>query len=193
MTPGQLTLGLLDDPVAIRRLLVGQLRRDGHRGRLVPEMGLCQGDARIDLAAIGNELDGYEIKSGRDDLRRLASQAEVYNLVFDRLTLVAAARHLDRAAARLPSWWGLAAVDGSAEAIETLRPALANPARDPLATVRLLWRDEAADLLQRRVGRRIRAARPVLWRHLVEVLPPDELRASICACLAARTTWRAAC
>lgn len=45
---------------------------------LIEELGLCQGLARIDLATVGGVLHGYEIKSNRDRLSRLASQAETY-------------------------------------------------------------------------------------------------------------------
>ena len=187
--PGQLSLGLTDDPIAIRELLVEKLRAGGHRGRLVPEMGLCQGEARVDLAAIDTRLDGYEVKSARDDLRRLAAQAAVYGQVFDRVTLVAPSAHLSAAALQLPEWWGFALVDGGTTTIEIVRSAAPNPQLDLLATVRLLWRDEAARLLESHLGRRSSAPRPVLWRRLVDIVPPAELRAAVCRCLMARTGW----
>ena len=46
---------------------------------LIEELGLCQGLARIDLATVSGVLHGYEIKSNRDRLSRLASQAETYS------------------------------------------------------------------------------------------------------------------
>ena len=192
ITPGQLSLGLIDDPIAIRDLLVAQLRQAGQNGRLVPEMGLCQGRARIDLAAIGVGLDGYEIKSGRDDLRRLPAQAVVYGQVFDRVTLVAPERHLLAASRQVPDWWGLSVVNADARRIEPLRQPSENPACDALSTARLLWRDEVAAALEERLGKSPRAARPVLWRQLAEIASPDELRALVCRCLRDRTEWRAA-
>ena len=42
---------------------------------LIDELGLCKGSARVDLAVVGNQLHGYEIKSDRDSLRRLRTQA----------------------------------------------------------------------------------------------------------------------
>ena len=35
------------------------------------ELGLCQGDARVDYAVINGAMNGYEIKSDRDKLVRL--------------------------------------------------------------------------------------------------------------------------
>ena len=55
---------------------------------VIYELGLCQGSARVDLAVIDGQLHGYEIKSERDSLRRLRAQADLYNKVFDRVTLV---------------------------------------------------------------------------------------------------------
>ena len=55
---------------------------------LIEELGLCQGRARIDLATVSGVLHGYEIKSPRDRLSRLASQAATYCRVLDRVTLV---------------------------------------------------------------------------------------------------------
>lgn len=65
---------------------------------LIEELGLCQGLARIDLATVGGVLHGYEIKTNRDRLSRLASQAETYSRVFDRVTLVVGTKHHNAAA-----------------------------------------------------------------------------------------------
>jgi hypothetical protein len=192
LAPGQLSLGLVDDPVAIRDVLVAQLRDDERVGRLVPEMALCQGAARIDLAAIGVELDGYEIKSDRDDLRRLPVQAATYGRVFDRLTLVASDRHLTSAAAQIPEWWGLSVINADARRIERLREASPNPSFDPFAVVRLLWRDEAAAALQVRLGRVPRSPRRLLCQQLAEMTSPDELREIVRCALRDRTDWRVA-
>ncbi len=192
LSPGQLSLGFDEDPAAIRDALMAQIRRENPSARLVPEMGVCQGVARIDLAAIGNQLDGYEIKGERDGLSRLASQAQAYGQVFDRLTLVASERHLADAAERLPEWWGLSVVDAERRAIEPVRLPSNNPTRDPHALVRLLWREETVDALEPHLGRRSSAPRVGLWRQLVELTPPDELRDLVCRSLRERTDWRAA-
>jgi hypothetical protein len=192
ITPGQMTLGLIEDPRAILGLLTEQLRAQGHRGRLVSEMGLCQGEVRVDLAAIDSELHGFEIKSERDNLRRLPAQAAIYSAVFDRMTIVAAPRHITGAERRIPGWWGVSIVDGEAGAIRPIRPATPNPGGDPLALARLLWRDEAAAFVSARTGRMPTSPRPVLWQQIVDVTSPDELRALVCVCLRNRADWRAA-
>jgi hypothetical protein len=191
-SPGQLSLGFEADPTAIREVLKAEIGMLNPMLRLVSEMGVCQGTARIDLAAIGARLDGYEIKGDRDDLGRLAGQASAYGQIFDRLTLVASGRHLAAAAERLPEWWGLSVVDAERRAIRPVRLPADNPTRDAHAIVRLLWREEAVTALESHLGRRSNAPRVGLWRQLVELTPPDELRDLVCRSLRERSDWRAA-
>ena len=191
--PGQLELGLIEDAIAIRDLLAGEIGRHTPAARLVAEMGVTHGAGRIDLAAIGDDLEGYEIKADRDDLTRLPGQVELYGAVFGRLTLVAAPRHIDKAMQLLPAWWGVSVVDGEQCRLTTLRAPAPNPSRDPLAIARLLWRDEVAAALRERTGRASRAPRLMLWRQLVECVPEVELRALVCESLRQRSGWLAAC
>src|SRR4051812_9025889 len=102
------------------------------------------------MAVVNGSLCGWEIKSERDTLSRLSSQADAYCRVFDQVTLVASERHLPKVTDAVPSWWGLSLVcenttgDGR---LEPLRAPKDNPGTDPEALVELLWRDEAMALL----------------------------------------------
>ena len=80
---------------------------------LIEELGLCQGQARIDLLTVSGVLHGYEIKSNRDRLTRLASQAATYSRVLDRVTLVVCPQHIEAALQLVPKWWGVLLVRGS--------------------------------------------------------------------------------
>jgi hypothetical protein len=191
-SPGQLALGLVDDAEAIRDALVVHLRGRRHRARFISEMGLNHGAARIDLAVIDVSLDGYEIKSSQDDLRRLEGQAIAYGQVFDRLTLVGTERHLEPAARVVPAWWGLTLVDVSRSVIEPLRHAGRNPTADPASLVRLLWHSELEAVLEAGTGRRPSGVSAVLRQRLVAEMPPDEVRAVVRRCLTTRASWRAA-
>ena len=42
--------------------------------RVFEELGLCQGDARVDVAVVNGSIHGFEIKSERDSLDRLSNQ-----------------------------------------------------------------------------------------------------------------------
>lgn len=150
---------------------------------LIEELGLCQGLARIDLATIGGVLHGYEIKSNRDRLSRLASQAETYSRVFDRVTLVVGTKHLKAALQLVPRWWGVLLVRGDIEGVllDPFRPAAENPDQDPRALVELLWRDEALELLARHnaaVGVRSKP-RPAVWNRVCEVLDLTQIRSAV--------------
>jgi pseudouridine-5'-phosphate glycosidase len=74
---------------------------------IVEELGLRCGAVRADLAVVNGRLKGYEIKSERDTLTRLARQCEVYSKVFDTVTIVVAERHLHGAVDVVPEWWGI--------------------------------------------------------------------------------------
>src|SRR5437773_10260014 len=96
---------------------------DRHRddgSRIVEEMGLLQGDTRIDVAVINGELCGYEIKSPTDTLERLPHQQALYSSVLDRAWLVTSPEQLPAAASCVPSWWGLMTVT-----VADSRPSLA--------------------------------------------------------------------
>src|SRR5687768_3916541 len=137
-----------DVRTAVRKWLA-ELHADDEDTRVVEEMGIWAGTVRIDVAVINGELQGYELKSERDTLVRLPRQAEFYNAVFDRVTIVLADRHAAKALPIIPEWWGVkcATVDESAGVeLRPLREAVRNPAVDPLQLARLLWRDEALDV-----------------------------------------------
>src|ERR1700733_13876750 len=70
-------------------------------------------DTRIDLAVVNGSLHGFEIKSDVDTLRRLPSQRDSYNSLFDQITLVIAARHFKKALTMIPEWWGVAIANRS--------------------------------------------------------------------------------
>src|SRR5262245_66632379 len=76
--------------------------------RILEELGLCQGDVRVDVAAVNGELAGFEIKSPSDTLARWARQRRIYSKVVDRAWLVAPMKTLD--AAEAPDWWGRIAI-----------------------------------------------------------------------------------
>ena len=150
---------------------------------LIEELGLCQGQARIDVATVSGVLHGYEIKSPRDRLTRLASQAATYGRVLDRVTLVVGPQHVEAALQLIPEWWGVLLVRGNVEALtlKPLRPAGDNPDQDPRALVELLWRDEALQLLaSHNAAAGVQSKpRPAVWDRVCEVLDVAEIRSAV--------------
>lgn len=172
---------------------LGRCFRDDPDTRIVEEMGIWSGAVRIDIAVINGEIHGYELKSARDTLTRLDSQAALYNQVFDRLTLVLAERHIDAASRAVPGWWGIT-IASSRDGVVTLkqaRPPKRNPQPDPLQLARLMWRSELLSVLERHGidhGVRTRTVE-VMARRLAQVLPLLTLRREVRSALKARTHW----
>jgi hypothetical protein len=184
----------------IRSCLRSQLEAE-HRGDddtlILDELGLLQGAARVDMAVVNGTIAAWEIKSERDTLRRLTSQADAYGQVFDYVTLVAAETHLAKVEALLPDWWGIstpAIADDARIVIEPRRHTARNPSTDSAAVAKLLWREEALAVLEARdldAGLRSKPRR-VLWSALAEQVPAADLAAEVRAALKARRGWRAA-
>lgn len=142
----------------------------------VYEFWVPQSNKRADVAVIGTRLDAFEIKTERDTLKRLPSQADAYGRVFDRCHAVLACRHVDRALEILPPWWGVQVI-GDGLSFSTLRRAEPNDAVDPETLVRLLWRDEVYGALCD-LGEfpDPRAGRFRLWEMLLAVLDVEGLK-----------------
>jgi hypothetical protein len=183
----------------IRYALRFDLDRE-HRGDsqtiIVEELGIDQGSARVDVAVVNGLLAGFEIKSERDTLTRLPAQVSAYSAVFDAMTLVVGANHLERAIEAIPAWWQVLVPErrGSDVALVELRGGAANPRIDPEMLAQLLWRDEAlAELELRELTGGLRSKpRRELWKALARELELDELRRVVRDRLRARTSWRAA-
>lgn len=156
--------------------------------RILDELGLSEGDVRVDVAVLNGELSGFEIKSPADSLARWPKQRRVYSKVLDRAWLVATEKSL--AAARAPAWWGLIRVveTESQLGIRVLRDARPNPCPDALAIAQLLWQAEALGVLERRgLARGVRRKRRAFaWQRMVEQLTLDEIRSEVRDALQAR-------
>ena len=183
----------------IRQALSRQLAL-GHDGDtlIVPEMGLCQNQARIDIAVVNGELHGWEIKTASDTLYRLPSQERAYSAVFDKIWLAVATHHVHAATRLVPPWWGVVAI-GDLQAgvsFDPVRSAGDNPAVNLLNVVQLLWRAELLDELDLLgLARGLeRAPKRDLWKELAGAAGTstthDHLRARVRTRLKNRPGWR---
>jgi hypothetical protein len=175
------------DVRALLREYLHDLNRDTETV-LLEELGLCQGDVRVDVASVNGELSGFEIKSPSDTLARWPNQQKVYSKVVDRAWLVAPTKAIEKAVA--PDWWGLISVFevGDRLALRVARPSGLNPKPDPRSIARLLWRDEALEVLRNAGSARgvMTKSRAKIWKRLIETVPLDDLRASVRAALKRR-------
>lgn len=161
---------------------------------LIEELGLCQGSARIDLAVVGGQLHGYEIKSERDSLRRLSAQVDLYSKVFDRVTLVCSDRHVSRSLDLVPSWWEVLQIVTCTKhpTFKTVRRGKNNPNRDKRALAEFLWLEEATAILDQRQALRGLRGKPRadLWDRVCKLLRMNEVAAAVRAHLKATAVKR---
>jgi len=173
------------------RALLREYLENIHAGTgtvLLEELGLCQGDVRVDVAAVNGELSGFEIKSPSDTLARWPNQCRIYSKVVDRAWLVAPMKTLKAAA--VPAWWGQIAIFELDDrlALRVVKDADPNPSLDPLSLAKLLWRDEALEVLMN-VGRArgvMTKSRTHVWKKVIQSVEIDDLRAAVRAALKRR-------
>ncbi len=162
---------------------------------ILDELGVCCGRVRADMAVVNGELKGFEIKSDQDTLIRLRSQASAYGRVFDTVSIVVAAKHMENVRKIVPSWWGILVAEKSGNAypdIRIYRRERNNPNPDPLAIAQLIWRNEAFELLKAynlHSGFRSKP-RKFLWMALVKNFQLADLRTLVRTQLKARRDWR---
>lgn len=171
-------------------------RAKAHPGTLViDELGLAHAQSRIDVAVINGCIHGYEIKSAKDNLNRFTTQINIYRQTLQKLTVVAAPKHVAGIMSHAPEWSGvIVAEQGSKGGIsfQVLRNAAANPDIDPVMVAHLLWRDEVLELLNK-VGyasKDLRRPRKQLYEMLCEAMTLSEITASIRTFMVLRQRWR---
>jgi hypothetical protein len=162
---------------------------------VIDELGLNHGRCRADIAVVNGHLVGYEIKSNSDSLRRLREQVKAYSAIFDRAFIVVGDRHIDKIQNSIPEWWGvIISSRGPKGAINfnMTRRAQMNRSIDPESVARLLWRNEAIEILHQKklTPRMLRQPRAVLYKYLAELLNICELRKDIRKYLQKRRNWR---
>lgn len=163
--------------------------------RVIHELGVRHGTARIDLAVINGKMIGYEIKSDSDTLKRLPCQIEYYNQVFDKVTLVVGCKHHEEAVKILPEWWGVCVAitnDDGNVVLEKVKPATQNILQNPTAIAELLWKEEVVSHLKE-VGysnKELRKPRAHLYSELSSIMEIDDLKNLVRSTLKHRENWR---
>ncbi len=178
----------------IRGMLLDRLRErhsDETNVAIFEELGLCRGQVRVDVAVVNGSIHGYEIKSDRDSLRRLAGQAAIYGRVLDRATLVVGTKHVADAVAVVPPWWEIQIVQARATGlrVKRIRAGRANPARDARALAELLWLEDGLALVAARSSLRGYRGRPrrEIWDRVCELYVLDEIASAVRSQLKARS------
>jgi hypothetical protein len=184
---------------ALKELLLEELfqgqEKTGYPARIFSELGVDHGVYRADVVTVNGIIHGYEIKSDADDLKRLPEQAEAYSRVFDRVTLVVGEAHIIKAISLIPDWWGVKLAKGDSEGIVSLRDiriALDNESQDKMSIARMLWRQEALDILKTRCadfGVKTKR-RELVYERLVSVMDITDIQEAVRNKLFIRPGWR---
>lgn len=162
---------------------------------VIDELGLAHARSRIDVAVINGCIHGYEIKSAKDTLDRLMTQIDIYRQTLQKLTIVAAPKHVTGIMTIAPEWCGVIAAEQGPRggiSFHVLRNAVANPEINPIMMAHLLWRDEVINLLGQ-VGyapKELRRPRKQLYEMLCEAMTLREITASIRTFMVQRPAWR---
>jgi hypothetical protein len=162
--------------------------------RVLDELAVCAGDARIDIAVINGKFHGFEIKSEADTLERLKGQVAAYNRVFDTITIICGKNHIDGVTSVIPEWWGIytATADLGGVRLEKLRDAKRNTLVDGHALAQLLWKSELTSILASAgitKGISNKSCR-ALWEIVTDTFSTLKLQSVVREVLKVRECWR---
>lgn len=179
---------------ALKKTLEDTYRKDPH-AKIIEELGITHGAARVDIAVVNGVLHGYELKSDLDTLNRLPEQMRIYNSVLDQVTLVVGKSHLYDAIKLVPEWWGIVIAKIDAKGVVAfcnIREADENPFRDSISIARLLWRNEALTILEEMGESKGLRSKPrkIIYEQLARVVDQSTLRKKVRERLFFRTNWR---
>ncbi len=140
---------LLNDS-RVRELLIAELSEKYSNctdTRIINELGLDFGAARVDVAVVNGIMHGYEIKSDLDTLYRLPRQLEYYNRAFERMTIVVSRKYIDEVKKIIPDWWGIKTISKDQKRLINIRKGRKVSQQDPDLIIKLLWKKELEDFI----------------------------------------------
>ncbi|WP_449284417.1 sce7726 family protein [Marinobacter sp. PE14] len=176
----------------IKRALISHLdryRKNQNDFPYLEELQINGGEVRADLVDV-QSMHCYEIKSDLDTLARLHSQGSRYGKIFDKVTLVTSERHLEKALAMVPTWWGVMLIPQSGKKLfRRVRYARLNSRIDAFAIVSVLDKQEALDVLGRTKGTRGWKSKSlyILHQELANSISVESLKQEVRDCLSRRT------
>ena len=190
---------MLND-LQIRQALISEIEKknEKHKNpsyRIIEELAICDGDARIDIAVANGKLCGYEIKSDRDTLERLPNQIACYNTTFDRMTIVVGEKFNDKILSEVPEWWGIKVAylnRYGKVSFKNVRRGKNNQFQNAKMITQLLWKEELLELLKSHNVKGLSNKSRLKMRDIaVSTIPLKEIRYYTINKLKTRKGWRA--
>ncbi len=127
----------------IRKILIAYLQARGLEMRIYQEKSI--GNAICDLMTVTDKLTGYEIKSDRDNYRRLDEQVRTYDRFFDENYIVVGHSHASSAEDRVPAHWGIILIEK--DNVTVKRQARVNRSVSRRSQLSVLWKLELKNIL----------------------------------------------
>ena len=180
----------------VREALYGFISTSSHHRdhdyEVINEFWVPVTNERVDVTVIGSIMEGFEIKTARDSLRRLPRQVDAYARIFDQCTAVIAECHMVDSLAVIPSWWGVILVNGAeSPTLTPVRDPRRNPSIDAETLVRLLWRNEAnSALVELGVELPPGSGRVAMWQELLRVVDLEDLSDIVRSAVLTRQTGK---
>lgn len=182
--------------IDIRKPLIEKIIRQNksHNYRIIPEMSICDGFSRVDIAVANGKLCGYEIKSDADTLDRLPQQQEFYNKTFDKMYIVVGPKYQSIIETLVPDWWGIYVANYNKSGniyFKQIRKAHVNKNISAEALLELLWKDEISTLLKNNQIKGISSKnRRMLRKIAIENLSLRKIKEYTRETLKLREDWR---
>lgn len=179
----------------MRVKLLDELRRMNaqHDYRIIEEMAVCDGDARVDVAVANGKLCGYEIKSNADTLDRLPLQQKCYDRTFDNVSIVVGEKFVDSIHLYVPEYWGIFVIKEAQNEcrIKKVRAAKVNRNVEINALLELLWKEEIFALLKQHNIRGISGKnRRILRQIAIDNIKSKTIKDYVRETLKHRENWR---
>ena len=186
---------LLKD-IDIRMPLINELMKinAAHSHRIIEEMAVCDGDARVDIAVANGKLCGYEIKSNADTLERLPLQQSCYDKTFDTVSIVVGEKYEKIIKDYVPDYWGILVIKERNDDLKLVkrRRAKINKNVDGNALLELLWREEILLLLKTKKIRGLSGKNKRVLRQIaMQNFKLKEIKNYTRETLKSRENWRA--
>lgn len=183
----------------IRQALVEKIEKENQKHdcssyRIIEELSICDGDARVDIAVANGKLCGYEIKSDVDTFERLPRQIQYYGTTFDKMTIVVGKKFTDKVADVVPDWWGIKVAYTNKFgniSIKNIRNPKINKSIDAYRLTQLLWKDEMIDILKKNNIKGIsNKSRYKLREIAAETISLNEIKDYVRETIKTRSNWR---
>lgn len=180
----------------MRKQLIKELNRinASHNYRIIEELAVCDGDARVDVAVANGKLCGYEIKSNADTLDRLPLQQKCYDKTFDTVSIVVGEKFEGIIERHIPEYWGVYIIRECRTGLKLVkkRKAKANRNVEANALLELLWKEEVLTLLKAKEIKGLSGKnRRVLRQMVIDNFSLNSIREYTRETLKYRQNWRA--